>query len=158
MATSKAEMKASYPRPASSYIVNFGKNSISVSEVTGVNIQYEMTTYKESQTDSGKIGPRVFYMPAQAGAVTITLKKAVIPEISKVAFYDWIDSIRLNQVDKQDVTISLYSVDGEPEVVWTIYDAFPTKLEAPGFNASSNDPAIETIELKGTSVSINYTP
>jgi phage tail-like protein len=158
MATSKAEMKANYPLPLASYTVSFGKDSVSVSEVTGLNIQYEMTTYKESQTDSGKIGPKVFYMPAQAGAVTVTLKKAVVPEKSKVAFYDWINSISLNQVEKKDVTISLYSVDGEPEVVWTIYDAFPTKLEAPGFNANSNDPAIETIELKGTSVSINYTP
>ena len=158
MATSKADMKAAYPLPVYNYKVDIGKDTIAFSEVTGLNITYEKTTYKESQTEPGKTGPRVFYMPAQAGAITVTLKKGLVPAKSQAALYDWITSISLNQVEKKDVTISLHSETGDAVVTWTIHDAFPTKLEAPAFNASSNDTAIESMELMADGISINYKP
>ena len=158
MATSKADMKAAYPLPVYNYKVDIGKDTIAFSEVSGLNITYEKTTYKESHTEAGRVGPRVFYMPAQSGPVTVTMKKGLVPAKSQAAFYDWINSIRLNQVEKKDIVISLFAETGDAVVSWTMRDAFPTKLEAPAFNASSNDAAIESMELMADSISINYKP
>jgi phage tail-like protein len=156
MATSKADIKAAYPLPVYNYRVDIGKDTVAFSEVSGLNIAYETTTYKESGTESGKAGPRVFRMPAQATNTTLTLKKGLVPAKSQAALYDWINSISLNQVEKKDIVISLCDETGKAVVSWTVTNAFPTKLDAPSFDAKSNDVAIESMELMADSVFINY--
>lgn len=156
MATSKAEMRATYPLPVYNYRVDIGKDTVAFSEVSGLNINYETTVYKESGTESGKAGPRVFRMPAQRSDTKLTLKKGLVPDKSQAALYDWINSIATNQVEKKDVVISLCDESGKAVVSWTVQNAFPTKLDAPSFDAKSNDVAIETLELMADGVTINY--
>ena len=49
----------------------------------------------------------------------------------------------------------LLNENGEPTVSWTVQDAFPKKLDAPSFNASSNEVAIENLELMASNLIIN---
>lgn len=156
MATSKADIKGSYPLPVYNYKVDIGKDTVAFSEVSGLNIAYETTTYKESNTESGKASPRVFRMPAQATTTTLTLKKGLVPSKSQAALYDWINSISINQVEKKDIVVSLCDEAGKAVVSWTVTNAFPTKLDAPTFDANSNDVAIESLELMADDVFINY--
>jgi phage tail-like protein len=39
-------------------------------------------------------------------------------------------------------------------ISWKVINAFPTKLDAPTFDASSNDVAIETMELRADNITI----
>jgi phage tail-like protein len=156
MAISQADIKASYPLPVYNYKVDIGKDTIAFSEVSGLSIGYETSTYKESNTESGKISPRVFRMPSQPTATSLTLKKGLVPAKSQPALYDWINSIVINQVIKKDIVISLCDETGKATVSWTVSNAFPTKLDAPSFDANSNDAAIESMELTADSISINY--
>jgi phage tail-like protein len=156
MATSKATIKASYPLPVYNYRVNIGKDTVAFSEVSGLNISYETTVYKESGTESGKVGPNVFRMPAQRADTKLTLKKGLVPDKSQSALYDWLNSIATNQVEKKDIVISLCDETGKAVVSWTVQNAFPTKLDAPTFDAKSNDVAIESMELMADGLVINY--
>lgn len=156
MATSKADIKATYPLPVYNYKVDIGKDSVAFSEVSGLNIAYETSVYKESHTEPGKAGPRVFRMPAQLSDTKLTLKKGLVPDKSQPALYDWINSISTNQVEKKDIVVSLCDETGKAVVSWTVFNAFPTKLDAPTFDAKSNDVAIESMELMADSVAINY--
>jgi len=156
MATSPSDIKTSYPLPVYNYKVDIGKDTIAFSEVTGLNIAYETTTYKESSTEAGKSSPKVFRMPAQATTTTLTLKKGLVPAKSQAALYDWINSIRINQVLKKDIVISLCDETGKAVVTWTVIDAFPTKLDVPTFDANSNEVAIESMELMADNIAINY--
>lgn len=156
MATSKADIKQAYPLPVYNYKVNIDKDTIAFSEVSGLNIAYEKSTYKESSTESGKPSPRVFNMPSQATQTTLTLKKGLVPSKSQPALYDWINSVAINQVIKKDIVVSLCDESGNARVSWTVINAFPTKLDAPAFSASSNDVAIESMELMADSITINY--
>jgi len=156
MASTQAEIKASYPLPVYNYKVNIGADTIAFSEVSGLNIAYDTTVYKESSTEPGKTGPRVFRMPAQATNTTLTLKKGLVPAKSQPALYDWINSIRINQVIKKDLVISLCDETGTAVVNWTVSNAFPTKLDVPSFDANSNDVAIESMELMADAIAINY--
>ncbi len=156
MATSQADIKAAYPLPVYNYKVDIGKDTIAFSEVSGLSIAYETTTYKESNTESGKKSPRVFHMPAQMTQTTLTLKKGLVPAKSQPALYDWINSVTINQVEKKDIVVSLCDETGKAVVTWTVTNAFPTKLDAPTFDSNSNDVAIESMELIADGISINY--
>jgi phage tail-like protein len=156
MATTQADIKTNYPLPVYNYKVDIGKDTIAFSEVSGLSIAYEKTTYKESSTESGKVSPRVFHMPSQLTPPTITLKKGLVPAKSQPALYDWINSIKINQVEKKDITVSLCDETGKAVVSWTVTNAFPTKLDAPTFDSNSNDVAIESMELMAEGIAVNY--
>ncbi len=156
MAISQKDIKAAYPLPVYNYKVDIDKDTIAFSEVSGLSIGYETSTYKESSTEFGKVGPRVFHMPSQPTQTTLTLKKGLVPSKSQPALYDWINAIALNQVQKKDIVISLCDETGKAVVSWKVSNAFPTKLDVPTFDANSNDVAIESMELIADGLTINY--
>lgn len=152
MAQSIDEIKTAYPLPVYNYRVEIGDSTVSFSEVSGLNISYETYTHKESPVESGNPGPRVMIMPAQPQSPTVTLKKGVVRGVSVPALYQWIGSKKLNQIDKRDISISLCDEEGNPVITWMVRNAFPTKLEAPGFDATKNDVAVESMELAADAV------
>lgn len=154
MAVTKDEIKTAYPLPVYNYKVEIGSDTVAFSEVSGLGISYETTTYKESPVESGAPGPRVMQMPAQRSAPTITLKKGIVIGTSVATLYSWISGIQTNQVEKKDIQIRLCDENGDVVISWKVINAFPTKLDAPSFDANSNDVAVESMELTADSVSI----
>ena len=154
MALSKSEIKTAYPLPSYNYRVEIAGAAVGFSEVSGLSIKRETSTYKESPTGGGAPGPIVMRMPAQVTNPTITLKKGVVRKSSVAALYNWINSTQINQIDKKDVYVRLCDEKGEAVISWKVLNAFPTKLDAPAFTASSNDVAIETMELMADSILI----
>lgn len=154
MALTKDEIKTAYPLPVYNYRVEIGNVAAAFSEVSGLSISYETTTYKESPVESGAPGPRLMRMPAQIAPVNVTMKKGVVRGSSVGTFFKWINSIQINQVDKQDIHIRLLDEQGDPVISWTVLNAFPTKLDAPTFDANSNDVAIESMELMADNIKI----
>ena len=154
MPLTKEEISKSYPLPVYNYRVEIGSEAVAFSEVSGLSISYEKTTYKESQTASGMVGPKRFIMPAQVAETTLTLKKGLVPAVSLKTLYQWIKGVQTNQVEKKDIRVSLCDENGEAVVTWMVMNAFPTKLDAPTFDATSNDAAVETMELTADSVMI----
>ncbi|MFN8459686.1 MAG: hypothetical protein U0401_34410 [Anaerolineae bacterium] len=57
--------------------VEIGSDAVAFSEVSGLSIGFETTTYKESPVESSAQGPRVMHM-AQATRATVTLKKGLV--------------------------------------------------------------------------------
>jgi phage tail-like protein len=154
MATTVEDIKKNYPLPVFNFRVEIDKDTVAFSEVSGLSIQYETTTYKESPSAGGAAGPRVFHMPSQASPINITLKKGLVPAVSIGALYKWIKSVNLNRVEKKDIFVRLCDETGTAMVSWKILNAFPTKLDAPTFDASSNDAAVESMELRADSIQI----
>jgi phage tail-like protein len=154
MAESREDIKGRYPLPVYNYRVELGSTTVAFSEVSGLNIAYETQTYKESPVESGTPGPRVMHMPAQGTPPTVTLKRGIVPGSRIKDLYSWISTTQTHLVEKRDVFIRLCDEAGEAVISWKISNAFPTKVEAPAFNASSNDVAVESMELKGDAISI----
>ena len=98
MALSKDDIKNAYPLPVYNYKVEIGSDTVAFSEVSGLNVSYETTTYKESPIESGSPGPRVMNMLAQAPSATVTLKKGIVRGASVETLYGWISTIQINQV------------------------------------------------------------
>lgn len=155
MAVSTEEIKNTYPLPVYNYRVELAGESISFSEVSGLSIGFETTTFKETQTESGLAGPKVMHMPAQGNTVNITLKKGVLRDGTNVrVFYDWINSVQLNMIEKKDIYVRLCDETGSAVISWHVINAFPTKLDAPTFDVNTNDAAIESMELRADRIMI----
>jgi phage tail-like protein len=154
MALSKDDIRTAYPLPVYNYRVEIGSDAVAFSEVSGLSISYETSTFKESPTASGSPGPRVVHMPGQRNPVKITLKKGIVRAVSIKVLYDWIKTVQINQIEKKDIFVRLCDEKGDAVINWKVGNAFPTKLDAPTFDAKSNDAAIESMELMADFISI----
>jgi len=154
MALTADEIKKSYPLPVYNYKVEVAGVAIAFTEVSGLTIEFDTTTYNESLTVSGISGSRRLLMPAQTKPVNVTLKKGVVVATSVATLYKWISKITINQVEKKDVYVRLYDEKGSAVISWKVINAFPIKLDAPTFDAKSNDAAIESLTLMADGVVI----
>jgi phage tail-like protein len=150
----KDDIRTDYPLPVYNYRVEIGGDAVAFSEVSGLSIAYETSTYKESPTASGAPGPRTMIVPGQRNAAKITLKKGIVRGASMKQLYGWIKTTTINQVDKKDIFIRLCDEKGAAVISWKVVNAFPTKLDAPTFDAKSNDAAIESMELSADFIAL----
>lgn len=141
-----AQIKQLYPLPVYNYRVEIGGIDIAFAEVSGLAIQYEPITYKHGL--SWKEGAE--YMPGQKQPVRITLRRGLTKRRREL--YDWVQTIQQNKVEKRNLVVHLCDEAGVPVISWKVNQAIPLKLDAPQFNAESNDIAIESMELMAESI------
>lgn len=148
MATTGSDIKGSYPLPSYNYKVSIGSVTLGFSEVSGLQIKIDTVTFKQSPGEGQKgAGPVVMNMLAQGTPVTISLKRGVIQNKDLRYLYDWIASAKTNVIDKRDVDVYLLDETGTEIVGWRVLNAMPTSLDAPSFSASSNEAALESVQL-----------
>lgn len=132
---------ATYPLPKFHFLVQWGGARIGFSEVTGLDIQLEPIEYREgSSPQFSKIK-----MPGLQKFSNITLKRGTISDDKE--FYTWIKTVKMNTIERRDLTISLLNENREPVISWKVINAFPIKVQASDLKADGNEVAIETIEL-----------
>ncbi len=73
------------------------------------------------------------------------MKKGVFKSDNK--FWDWFNQIKMNTIKRVPVTISLLDETGAPTMVWTLANAWPTKLTGTDLKSDGNEVAIESIEI-----------
>lgn len=131
-----------WPLPAFYFKVDLGdKGVISFKEVSGMDMESEIIEYRAGDNAvHSKIK-----MPGMKKYSNITLKKGIFKGDNK--FWDWINEIKLNTIKRQTVTISLLDETGAPTMVWTLTNAWPTKISTDGLKSDGNEVAIETMEL-----------
>lgn len=151
MATSVTEIKKRYPIPVYYYEVMIDKlDPIAFSEVSGLDVEFEPITYRTGM--SYKEG--TIHMPGMVKPIDFSLKKGIIRNDNKLL--QWFTSVKLNTVEKKDITITLKDESHNPVVTWRVKDAFPLKLHAPTFDATSNEVAIEQLDLRASDLKITY--
>ena len=146
MAISAAEQRVQYPLTTYNYRVSLGGAEVSFSELSGLTIDYETTTYRHGLSFAeGEIIVRHRldkYVP-------LTLKKGVVYGLKVLC--DWLASGETRTLD-----INLCDEQGAPAVTWHIGKAIPVKLAGPTLNASGNEVAIDSLELRVTGISIEH--
>ncbi|WP_051965504.1 phage tail protein [Kitasatospora mediocidica] len=69
----------------------------------------------------------------------------------------WLDPADDSRIGKRDISISLTDDAGTALfLTWSVRNAFPTKLAAPDFDASSNEVAIEEVSLSAGRFSLGW--
>jgi phage tail-like protein len=84
-------------------------------------------------------------MPGIAKHGNITMKRGVFVKDNQL--WDWFNQIKSSTPQRVPVTIQLCDENGNPTMVWTLNNAWPTKIDAPDMNSKANEVAIETLEI-----------
>jgi len=137
-----------YPLPKFHYQVEWGGSRVGFSEVTGLDLETEVIEYREGVSPEY----RKIKMPGLQKNSNITLKRGTLAADNE--FFEWWNTVRLNTIQRRDVTISLLNEAHEPVMVWKVRNAWPTKIQSTDLKADGNEVAIESIELAHEGLSI----
>jgi conserved hypothetical phage tail region protein len=132
---------ATYPLPKFHFQVDWGGTKIGFTEVSGLNIENKLIEYRDGASpEFSKIK-----MPGMREFSNITLKRGVFAGDNE--FYQWLNTISLNAVERRDVVIKLLNENHEPVVTWKIKNAFPIKIQSTDLKADGSEVAIEQLDL-----------
>ncbi|MDM5180499.1 phage tail protein [Massilia sp. DJPM01] len=132
---------AVWPLPKFYFQVKWDSQVMSFQEVSGLDIQSEEIKYRHG--DSPEFS--VIKMPGLKKVGNVTMKKGVFKSDNK--FWEWFNQIKMNTIKRVPVTISLLDETGAPTMVWTLANAWPTKITGTDLKAEGNEASIETIEI-----------
>ncbi|HWX02304.1 phage tail protein [Collimonas sp.] len=130
-----------WPLPKFYFQVKWDSQVMSFQEVSGLDVQSEEIKYRHG--DSPEFS--VIKMPGMKKVGNVTMKKGTFKSDNK--FWDWFNQIKMNTIKRLPVTISLLDETGAPTMVWTLTNAWPTKITGTDLKAEGNEVAIETIEI-----------
>jgi phage tail-like protein len=132
---------ATYPIPVFHFRVEWGGKNIGFSEVSGLTQEVQLIEYRDGNSPDYS----TIKMPGLRKYNNVTLKRGISKGDNE--FFAWLNTVKLNTVERRDLTISLLNENHEPVMVWKAHNAFPVKVEGPGLKASGNEVAVESIEI-----------
>ncbi len=128
--------------------VEWGGTRTNFLEVSGLEIAYDVIKYRGGAAP--EFGSQ--QIPGRPRHRNIVLKRGIIPGDNE--FFEWINTIKLNSVERRDITISLLNENHEPVMVWKVANAFPVRLTGPDLSATKSNAAIETLEIAHEGITI----
>ncbi len=132
---------AEYPLPKFHFQVEWSDASIRFSEVTGLDKEIEVLEYRDGASrEYSKLK-----MPGMHKYSNITLKRGVFA--GENGFFNWMNTVKMNTIERRDITISLLNEEHEPVMVWKVKNAWPSKIQSTDLKAEGNEVAIESMEL-----------
>ena len=132
---------SNYPLPKFHFQVEWGGTRIGFTEVSGLTTETEVIEYREgSSPEYSKVK-----MPGMQKFGNITLKRGTFNSDNE--YYQWWNSVKLNTIERRDMTISLLNENHEPVMVWKVKNAWPSKVQSTDLKSDGNEVAIETLEI-----------
>lgn len=130
-----------YPLSTCHFQVEWGGENIGFMEVSGLTIEHDIVEYRE--------GTSLNYSPTKMPGIpkyaNIVLKRGITKGDN--SFFEWIKTVRLNEVERRDIVIKLLDEEHNPVMVWKVINAWPVKLQGPELKSDASEVAIEILEL-----------
>ena len=130
-----------WPLPKFYFSVQFGDGmEIRFQEVAGLE-DTQVIDYRRGNSP-------VFYpikMPGLGKVGNVTMRKGIFTNDQK--FWTWFSQIRTNAISRRTATVNLLDEKGAPTMVWTLHNAWPTKITGTDLKSDGNEVAIEALEL-----------
>ncbi|WP_294677387.1 phage tail protein [uncultured Fluviicola sp.] len=130
-----------WPLPKFYFQVKLGDKEVPFQEVSGLDIEAQIIEYRHGNSKEFS----TIKMPGIKKTGNVTLKKGVF--VKDNGFWDWFNKIKMNTIERQTVVISLLDEAGAPTMVWTLNNAWPTKITGTDMKSDGNEVAVETIEI-----------
>lgn len=144
-----AQSTSVWPLPKFHFQVKWDSEVMSFQEVSGLDIEAQPIEYRHG--DSPQFS--TLKMPGIRKFGNITMKKGIFKSDNK--FWDWFNQIKMNTIKRIPLTISLLDEEGSPTMVWSIANAWPTKITGTDLKADGNEASIESIEIAHEGVTIS---
>lgn len=116
------------------------KEEAGFSEVSSPDITSDPVEYREGNMAGITPGKQ----PGILKYSNVTLKRGTT---DSQVFVDWMKDIQNGKATRKTVVITLMDDEMKDVASWQLEKAWPTKYTAPDFNATSNEVAIESLEL-----------
>lgn len=130
-----------WPMPKFHFQVKWDSEVMSFQEVSGLDVEAQPIEYRAGDS---KVFSTV-KMPGIKKYGNVTMKKGVFTKDNK--FWDWFNQIKMNTIKRIPITISLLDEAGAPTMVWSLTNAWPTKITGTDLKSDGNEVAVETIEI-----------
>lgn len=130
-----------WPLPKFYFQVKIGDTEVAFQEVSGLDIEAQIIEYRHGNSKEFS----TIKMPGIKKSGNVTLKKGVF--VKDNSFWDWFSQINMNVIERKTVVISLLDENGNPTMVWTLNNAWPTKITGTDMKSDGNEVAVETIEV-----------
>lgn len=144
-----AQSKTTWPLPNFYFEVQWDTTVMSFQEVSGLDVEAQPISYRHGSSPAFSI----IKMPGLKKYGNITMKKGIFKADNK--FWDWFNQIKMNTIRRVPVTIRLLDESGAPTMVWTLTNAWPTKITGTDLKATGNEVAVETIEIAHEGLTIS---
>ena len=144
-----AQSRTVWPLPKFHCQVKWDGTVMSFQEVSGLEVEAEPIEYRHG--DSNEFS--VIKMPGIKKTGNVTLKKGVFKSDNK--FWDWFKQIKMNTIQRVPVTISLLDEAGAATMVFTLANAWPTKITGTDLKSDGNGVAVESIEIAHEGLTIS---
>jgi len=139
-----------YPIPKFHFSVDWGGTRIGFTEVSGLDVQLDVIEYRAGNSpEYHKIK-----MPGMHKFSNITMKRGTF--VGDNQYFEWLNTVQLNKIERRDVTITLLNENHEPVVTWQVKKAWPIKVQSTDLKADGNEVAIETLELAHEGLTIKF--
>ena len=130
-----------WPLPKFHFQVKWDADVMSFQEVSGLSDESQAIEYRHGDSPAFS----AIKMPGIRKFGNITMKKGVFKGDNK--FWDWLNQLKMNTIKRIPITISLLDEAGSPTMVWTLANAFPTKITGTDLKSTGNEVAVESIEI-----------
>jgi phage tail-like protein len=130
-----------WPLPKFYFQVKIGDKEIPFQEVSGLDIEAQIIEYRHGNSKEFS----TIKMPGIKKTGNVTLKKGIF--VKDNGFWDWFNKIKMNTIERQTIVINLLDEAGAPTMIWTLTNAWPTKITGTDMKSDGNEIAVETIEV-----------
>lgn len=134
-------MPQQYPIPKFHFQVEWGGTKIGFTEITGLDVETSPIEYREGNMQEYN----VVKLPGMQKFGNLTMKRGIFRGDNE--FYEWWNTVQLDQIERRDITISLLNEEHNPVMVWKIKNAWPSKVQSTDLKADDSNVAIETLEV-----------
>ena len=138
-----------WPLPKFYFQVKWDSEVMSFQEVSGLDVEAQIIEYRAGDNPVFSATK----MPGLKKSGNVTMKKGVYKSDNK--FWAWFSPIKMNTIKRLPVTISLLDEAGGTTMVWTLTNAWPTKITGTDLKSDGNEVAIETIEIVHEGITID---
>jgi phage tail-like protein len=138
-----------WPEPKFWFQVEWPSAIATFREVSGLNIESQPIEYRH---DNQPVFSAI-KMPGIKKYGNITLKKGIFKSDNKLT--DWLNGFKMNTLKREPLTIKLMDESGAPTMIWTLANAFITKITGENKDMNSNEIAIESIEIVHEGITIS---
>ena len=134
-------MATAYPLVKFHFQVEWSGTKIGFTEVSGLDVETEVVEYREGASpEYSKVK-----MPGMQKFSNITLKRGTFATDNE--YFNWWNTVKLNTIERRDITISLLNEEHEPVITWKVKNAWPAKVQSTDLKADGNEVAIESMEI-----------
>ena len=138
-----------WPLPKFYFQVKWDSEVMSFQEVSGLDVEAQVIEYRAGDNPVFSATK----MPGLKKSGNVTMKKGVYKSDNK--FWAWFSQIKMNTIKRLPITISLLDEAGGTTMVWTLTNAWPTKITGTDLKSDGNEVAIETIEIVHEGITID---